>query len=124
MSHHGTFSALGAKAQKHKSIVFFLPRTPVKSIRFAHLLDPLKGDPHSQEKAKADFRSLEGKSGPAGLKMLAGAPVYRLPLRGSPYLSDLERCLDMSPARVMFVSRNVTEKLPPAVALAVFEVMS
>jgi hypothetical protein len=56
--------------------------------------------------------------------MLAGAPVYRLPLRGSPYLSDLERCLDMSPARVMFVFRNVTEKLPPAVALAVFEVMS
>lgn len=55
---------------------------------------------------------------------LAGAPVYRLPLRGSPYLSDLERCLDMSPARVMFVFRNVTEKLPPAVALAVFEVKS
>lgn len=55
---------------------------------------------------------------------MAGAPVCRLPLRGSPYLSDLKRCLDMSPARVMFVSRNVTEKLPPAVALAVFEVMS
>ena len=55
---------------------------------------------------------------------LAGAPVYRLPLRGSPYLRYLKRCIGIGPARVMFVFRNVTEKLPPAVALAVFEVMS
>jgi len=75
------------KAQKHSL------RSPARP--------PKGGPPLAGEEPERIF-SLEGRSGPAGPIMLAGAPVYRLPLRGSPYLCDLKRCFGMSPARVIF----------------------
>lgn len=85
-----------------------------KSIRAsAHPLRPPKGGPPLRGKSQSgSIPTLKSKSVEDGWR----AGFDALPRCGSPYLSDLERCLGIAPSPGEI-------SLPPSQVLAVFEVM-